>query len=67
MRTILIVMMFFALGALIIISNNNLAMHQKENVSNFSVLYIDWMNQIYVNFQSITGSVVKLSWFPNSS
>ena len=67
MRTALFILMFFVFGGLLIISNNNLAMNQKENVSHFTELYIDWMNHIYINLQSITGNVVKLNWFPNGT
>ena len=65
MRIILFVIVFFILGALLIISNNDLSMREKENVSHFTELYIDWGNQIYINLQSISGNVVKLDWFPS--
>jgi len=42
-------------------------MREKENVSHFTELYIDWINQIYINLQSISGNVVKLDWFPNGT
>ena len=64
MRILILILMFFIIGALIIISNNNLAMHETENFSNFSETYTGWLNQVYVNVQSITGDVVKLEWFP---
>ena len=54
------------MGGLIIISNDNLAMNQSENFSNFSESYVGWIEQIYFNIQSITGDVVKLSWFPSN-
>ena len=64
MRITLIIIIFFVIGALLIISNNDLSMREKKNVSHFTELYIDWMNQIYINLQSISGNVVKLNWFP---
>ncbi|MFA4953043.1 MAG: hypothetical protein WC584_02370 [Candidatus Pacearchaeota archaeon] len=66
MRIILAVVIFFIMGGLIIISNDNLAMNQSENFSNFSESYVGWIEQIYFNIQSITGDVVKLSWFPSN-
>ena len=67
MRIILAIVLFFIMGGLIIISNDNLAMNRSENFSNFSESYVGWMSQIYFNVQSITGDVVKLDWFPSTN
>ena len=64
MKVLVIVLMFFIISALMIISNNNLAMLKKENIEKFSELYVMWINQIYLNFQILTGEVVKLGWLP---
>jgi len=64
MKVLLFLMVFLILGALFIISNNNLAMHQKDNIKKFSELYIEWMDQIYLNFRIITGQVIRLNWLP---
>ena len=56
--------MFFILSALLIISNNNLALHEKENLNQFSEIYTDWLNQVYINTQTITGNIVKMDWLP---
>jgi hypothetical protein len=56
--------MFFILGALLIISNNNLALYKQENLEEFSDLYIEWIDQIFNNFQEITGNAIKLDWIP---
>jgi len=65
MKTVIIVLMFFLIGGLLIISNNNLAMYNPENISTFSHHYSEWLNQIYVNSQSITGEIIKQDWLPN--
>ena len=64
MRVFVIILMFFLFSALFIISNNNLAFYQKENITTFSELYQDWLNQIYLNLQTITGQATKMAWFP---
>jgi len=64
MKILIIILMFFVISALIIISNNGLAMYEQENVEKFSDLYLEYINQIYVNSQTITGEVVELDWFP---
>jgi len=64
MKILMLVLMFFILGALFIIENNNFVMYKHENLENFSKLYIQWMNQIYVNAQKLTGEAVQSNWFP---
>ncbi len=64
MKFLIFLMIFFILGALLIISNNNLALHSKENLENFFRLYVKWLNDIFSNIKTITGDVVNLKWFP---
>jgi len=64
MKILVIILMFFVISALMIISNNTLAMYGKENIEKFSDLYLEYINQIYVNSQTITGEVVELDWLP---
>ena len=64
MKILMIVLMFFFISGLLIISNNNLTMCKPENVEKFSELYTQWINQVYLNAQWLTGEVVKLSWLP---
>ena len=42
-------------------------MRQIENFPGFSQLYINWLNQIYSNFQLVTGDAIKLNWFPSNN
>lgn len=64
MKCLMIFLMFLVIGALFVISNNNLAMHKKENFEKFSELYIQWFDQIYINSQMLTGQAIKLDWLP---
>jgi len=64
MRVWLIIAAFFILSALLIISNNGLVMSNGENLGVFLKMYSSWANQLYGNFQTITGDVIKLEWFP---
>ena len=64
MRTVLIILVFFVLSALLIVSNHNLALYEKENVKEFLGLYLGWLDEIYLNLQTITGQAVKMDWFP---
>jgi hypothetical protein len=64
MKTFLIILVFFCLTALLIISNNGLAMRDEGNFEEFKELYVGWLNKVYQNMQGITGQVIKLDWLP---
>lgn len=63
----MILFMFFVISALFIISNDNLYMYKQENIVKFVDLYLDWVNQVFLNSQKVTGEVVKLEWLPENS
>jgi hypothetical protein len=56
--------MFFILFSLLIISNYNLAMYKPENTEKFFELFGVWISKVYVNFNDITGNVIKQDWSP---
>jgi hypothetical protein len=64
MKFLIIVFMFFVIGALIVLANNDLALYDDENMEEFSELYIEWLNGVYANSKNITGQVISLNWFP---
>lgn len=64
MKFILIVLMFFTLSALLIISNNDLALYERENYEIFIYSYTEWLNNLFENSQKITGEVIRLDWLP---
>jgi len=64
MKIILIVIMFFVISALFIISNNELAMYKQKNIVNFVDMYTKWINHIFSNTEKITGQAVKMDWLP---
>ena len=64
MKILIIILMFFSVSALMIISNNDLAMSKPENAKLFSELYSGWLDHVYVNVQMLTGKVVQLDWLP---
>lgn len=63
MKTVLFILIFLIVGSLLIIENNNLAMYKPENQKVFSEKVGVWFNQLYGNFQSMTGLAVKMNWF----
>ena len=66
MKIILFILIFFILGALLIISNNNLALIHKDNMNTFTFLYGKWLDDIYSNSYSLTGKVIQLDWLPKN-
>ena len=59
-----IILIFLLMGALLMVSNYNLALYKGENVIEFGNLYVSWLDQIYQNLRSITGNVVQMEWVP---
>ena len=64
MKFWIFVFMFVCISALLIISNNDLAMRDLGNVSKFLEIYFVWVGHVFSNFVSITGHVVDLDWLP---
>ena len=64
MKIVLFVMVFFILGALLIISNNNLALYNPLNVKTFLNLYSNWLDGVYSNSLSLSGKIIELDWLP---
>ena len=63
MKILMFLLIFFILGALIIISNNNLALFNHKNFYEFNRLYFNWLENIFLDAQTITGNIIKLNWF----
>ena len=64
MKFLLFLIMFFVVSALLIISNENLKLNEEGTFEIFKDSYFEWLDQIYVNSQTITGNVVGLDWTP---
>ena len=63
MKILVFFLIFFTLGALIIISNNNLALYNHKNFYEFRKLYSNWLGNVWKDAQVVTGNVIKLNWF----
>jgi hypothetical protein len=64
MKVFLLVIMFFFIGALFIISENNLALSVPGNIDKAAGLYHSWLSQIFDNAKNMTGYLVKMDWLP---
>jgi hypothetical protein len=67
MKIIIFLLMFFSIAALLIISNNGLALYSHENRVVFAEMYSDWFNDVYSNSIGRTGYIVRLDWLPKDN
>lgn len=67
MKTILIILVFLILGALFIISNQGLSLHDPENFRIFGETYYSWFDHLFDNGKTIVGYVAKSEWLPNEN
>lgn len=66
MKFFLIALFLFILGAVFIISNNNLAIADGKNAQIFCEKYSLWFGSILNNLKEITGYAVRLDWAPEN-
>lgn len=66
MKLALILMKIFLIGALLIISNQGLAMSIAENRSEFVHDYGLWVNHLFQKTMSIASYVIKNEWVPET-
>ena len=64
MKLFLIILMISILSVLFIISNNNLAIQNLENIQKFNKLFVDWANQSFINLKTTTEEVISLNLNP---
>ena len=67
MKLLIISFMFFALGALFIICNERLALHDPDARDIFGHKYFLWLSSLFSNGAKITGYVVHSDWLPTAS
>ncbi|GEM_PF-4157339 len=53
------------IGALFIVSNQNLALADPENRAVFTKEYKIWLSGVFDNTIELTGDFVKLEWLPD--
>lgn len=67
MKLVLILMKIFVIGALLIISNQGLAMSLEENREHFLVEYVSWITHLFEKSMSIASYVIKNEWLPETT
>jgi hypothetical protein len=66
MKILLILIKVFVIAALLIISNENLAMSSSEDRVQFISEYKIWLNQLFDHGLVVVGYVVGNEWLPNT-
>ena len=64
MKVLTIILMFFMLNALLIISNNEIHIFTDKGIKDFSNFYLNWINSFYKNSLEISGHIIKKDWLP---
>ncbi len=66
MKSSIILVKVLVLSALLIISNNALALHDSQDREVFFNLYLSWLSGFYDKAIYLTGYVVRAEWLPDS-
>jgi len=66
MKILMIIVIFFLIGAFFIISENNLHLSKQAELREFKLKYFNWLDNVFMNFKQVSGYVVKLDWLPDS-
>ncbi len=67
MRVLQLFLFFLFLSSLVVISNNNLHLKDKEQAMEFGRLYYSWLYNTASNLIQTTGYVIKFDWLPNQN
>jgi hypothetical protein len=58
---------FLTLGALIIVHNDRLHLGTYEDLSIFYSAYYSWIEHLFIDLRSITGTVIGVDWIPDTN
>ena len=64
MKILMLIVMFFCIGAFFIISQNNIYLNNSENTDKFISLYSSWLEKTFSNIGNLIGNVIKMEWLP---
>ena len=60
-------MIFLLIGALFIISNQNLRINKDTDFKKFAGLYYSWFGSLFDNLKDLSGYVIKSEWLPQTT
>lgn len=67
MKLSIIVIKFLFIGALFIVSTQNLYLSDGDDLDKFTELYYSWLSGIFSNLKEMSAYVVKSEWLPGEN
>jgi hypothetical protein len=67
MKLSMIIIILLLLAAFFVISNERIQLNSNENLMKFGDIYYSWLLNALEKGISITGSVVKANWLPDTN
>ena len=64
MKLTIILIKFFFISALFIVSNNNLHLAVDSERQTFFDISVSWLHELFDNTKALAGYVVKSEWLP---
>ena len=64
MKLIMFIILFLLISAFFIISNQEIRLNNKENISLFFKEYAVWFDSLILNGKDVAGYVIKMEWLP---
>ena len=66
MKVIIFLIKFLFIGALFIVSNENLYLNNQEDFSSFYDMFFSWLSNLSGHVLKIAGYVVNSEWLPRN-
>lgn len=63
MKLLFFVLIFFIIGALVIVDNNNLYLFKPQNQVLLGEKFVSWLDLLYQNVQTLGADIGGLTWF----
>ena len=67
MKIFLMIILFLFIGALFIISNENLHLKKEKETKIFTGLYYNWLSDLIIKTKTITAQVISSDWLPKNN
>ena len=66
MKILMLAIFFLMIGALFIISENNLALKDSGSFPKFLGIYYSWISHLFDNSKNLAGYIIKMDWLPEN-
>jgi len=64
MKIYLVLLKFFFIGALFIVSNHQLYLSDSSDLMTFKEMYIGWLESVFNQASHVTSYVIHSNWLP---